>query len=626
MKKVTLISAIAFGAYAGAVAQDTSSYDIVLIDGTNGIAEFNGAILEITTSKTLTADTQWVLTEQTFVTGGVLTIEPGTIVRGDDESTAGGDVGALIVTRDARINAQGTPADPIIFTTASLDVNGVGAIDGGKDTPTQVTAGIIAANVGGNGTFEPDTDTLFYDNDPKFFVLEPYNGYDAVATDSRYERDASTSAATDNTGLWGGIVILGNAPTSIGEIQVVSNNGDNGSGDGFVLDFSLNKSDDDDGVFLNDAFEGAIEGLTLSIFGERIVYGGTNPNDNSGVFSYCSIRHAGNILGEANELNGLTMGGVGAGTKIDHVEVYNNADDGFEWFGGTVNTSNLVSLFNNDDSFDIDEGFTGLGQFWFSLQADDGANGDHGGEHDGTNANFSSVDVASINGVDLDTEGGLDGEDSGGGVPLTYITVYNATYIGTGATTIDAPQNLDSEQNTAFRIRDSWGGAYYNSIFSDFADFAIRVDSDGRDRWDTGDVVFRSNIFNNFALGATDGSFSSSATASDYVRDGTAQGTDVLANTGVHANNVLNTDPFAVRRVLTPGAFGSPDIPAKFDRRTGLDPRADDTVGAVTSDLEPLTATFFSTATYKGAFDPAATTLWTDGWTAGSIAGYIEVQ
>ena len=66
--------------------------------------------------------------------------------------------------------------------------------------------------------------------------------------------------------------------------------------------------------------------------------------------------------------NGLTLGGVGSATDIDHVEVYANADDGIEFFGGTVNTSHLVAAFCQDDSFDIDQGYSGTNQFWFAIQ------------------------------------------------------------------------------------------------------------------------------------------------------------------------------------------------------------------------------------------------------------------
>ena len=108
----------------------------------------------------------------------------------------------------------------------------------------------------------------------------------------------------DARGLWGGVIILGKA--------------------------SLNSSPG----------ETPIEGIEVTE--TRGLYGGSDDADNSGVFRYVSIRYGGTDIGAGNEINGLTMGGVGSGTVIDHVEVANNADDGFEWFGGTVNASHLV--------------------------------------------------------------------------------------------------------------------------------------------------------------------------------------------------------------------------------------------------------------------------------------------
>lgn len=131
-----------------------------------------------------------------------------------------------------------------------------------------------------------------------------------------------------------------------------------------------------------------VEGIPELEEPERTKYGfGDAPewtrddNDNSGIYQYISIRHGGHEIGEANEINGLTMGAVGRGTTIDHIEVTQNGDDGYEWFGGTVDAKYLVSAFNKDDSFDYDEAWTGRGQFWFSITAED--LGDHGGEHDG---------------------------------------------------------------------------------------------------------------------------------------------------------------------------------------------------------------------------------------------------
>ena len=235
--------------------------------------------------------------------------------------------------------------------------------------------------------------------------------------------DLDGSVQIGTRGLWGGVIILGEA--------------------------RINTA----------AGEGQIEGIPSTE--PRGAYGGNNDTDNSGVFTYVSIRYGGTDIGEGNEINGLTMGAVGSETTIHHVEVFFNHDDGFEWFGGTVNTKYLISAFNLDDCFDYDEGFRGMGQYWFSIQA---ANvGDRAGEHDG----------------------GTTPED---GTPYAIPEIRNVTYIGTGAASGVA-------ENLTFMIRDNAGGKYYNSIFTDFADAAIEVEDlesgqDSKQRLDDGDLVF----------------------------------------------------------------------------------------------------------------------------------------
>ena len=122
---------------------------------------------------------------------------------------------------------------------------------------------------------------------------------------------------------WGGLLILGKAP-----ISVASNNETN-----------------------------QIEGIPPS--DTNGLYGGTDPNDNSGVLRYVSIRHGGTNIGDGNEINGLTLGGVGAGTIIENVEVVGNQDDGIEWFGGTVNVRNALVWNAGDDGIDTDQAWAG---------------------------------------------------------------------------------------------------------------------------------------------------------------------------------------------------------------------------------------------------------------------------
>lgn len=184
-----------------------------------------------------------------------------------------------------------------------------------------------------------------------------------------------------------------------------------------------------------------IEGLQP--YGAASTYGGNNDDDNSGEMSYWSIRYGGYVLGADNEINGLTLGAVGSQTKIKHIEVFQNKDDGFEWFGGTVNTKYLVSWCNADDSFDWDEGFRGKGQFWLAVQGP-----------------LSSQNDASDKGVEAD------GANKGdGNTPNACPTIYNATFIGLG----NQATNLNRLGNTVVHQRDSSAGRFYNSMFLDFA-------------------------------------------------------------------------------------------------------------------------------------------------------------
>jgi hypothetical protein len=209
---------------------------------------------------TLTSDIIWELNGKVVVGNGVtLTIEPGTIIKGREGS--GSLASALIVARGGMIDARGTADAPIIFTSINDNIQ-----------------------VG---------------------------------------QKAGTNLTENDRGLWGGVIILGYAPSSF-------------EGDSEISQIEGIPADDD--------------------FGQ---YGGNDPEDNSGYFQYVSIRHGGALIGSGNEINGLTLGGVGRGTLIDHVEVVGNVDDSFEWFGGTVNSSNLVAWAGGDDALDIDQAYSG---------------------------------------------------------------------------------------------------------------------------------------------------------------------------------------------------------------------------------------------------------------------------
>lgn len=178
--------------------------------------------------------------------GAELTIEPGTVIKGDKDTKA-----ALIAERGGKLIAQGSETQPIVFTSEQ-------------------------------------------------------------ATGSRRPGD------------WGGIIICGKARTNATEQQ--------------------------------------IEG------GPRTKHGGNDDNDNSGVLSYVRIEFAGYPFATDQEINGLTLGSVGKGTKIDHVQVSYSNDDSYEWFGGTVDCKYLIAYKGWDDDFDTDNGFSGKVQFGLSVR------------------------------------------------------------------------------------------------------------------------------------------------------------------------------------------------------------------------------------------------------------------
>ena len=98
------------------------------------------------------------------------------------------------------------------------------------------------------------------------------------------------------------------------------------------------------------------------------VYGGDETSDNSGVLSYVRVEYTGYAFDEEHEANGITFYGVGNGTTVDHCEAYMGSDDGFEFFGGSVNVSYMVVVSCADDSFDWTEGWCGDGSYLVAFQ------------------------------------------------------------------------------------------------------------------------------------------------------------------------------------------------------------------------------------------------------------------
>ena len=212
---------------------------------------------DITTNTTWTSDKVWEINGVVRVkSGATLTIQAGTFIKAKPLAV-GVATGVLVITKTGKINAQGTLAAPVIFTSYNL-------LDG----------------------------------------------------------NATTKAAP---GDFGGVVVLGDGPVNNGSVTNV--------------------------------IEGLGDQPTVSDF----YYGGTNNVHNGGTITYVRIEFAGRILDEAKgiEINGLTLGAVGSNTIVNHVQVSYGRDDSFEFFGGTVNATHLVSFASDDDNFDFDLGYTG---------------------------------------------------------------------------------------------------------------------------------------------------------------------------------------------------------------------------------------------------------------------------
>ena len=223
----------------------------------------------ITSNTTWYADTVYQLGGRITVTSGAtLTIQPGTVIKG--EAGTGSNATALLVARGGKLMAEGTASLPIIFTSVADEI-----------TPEMVAAGNFAS---------PNLDPTV-------------------------------------NGLWGGLIVLGNAkispkPGTAGELLEVQ-----------------------------------IEGIPTS--DPNGLYGGNNDADNSGSIKYVSLRHGGTNIGSGNEINGMTFGGVGSGTVVENIEIVANQDDGVEWFGGTVSAKNVVVWNAGDDGLDTDQSWAG---------------------------------------------------------------------------------------------------------------------------------------------------------------------------------------------------------------------------------------------------------------------------
>jgi hypothetical protein len=406
----------------------------------------------ITGNVTLTNDKVWFIDGPTFVDSlATLTIQAGTYIKGKaTATTTTGFPSYLVVRRGGKIDAQGTTANPIVFTSAK-------------------------------------------------------------ASGQRAKGD------------WGGVVLLGQAPTNQQKPQ--------------------------------------IEGIPTAqipaplVGKDAIGYGGSNETDNSGILKNVRIEFAGVIVSEGNELNGLTLGGVGAGTTLDHIQVSYGADDAFEFFGGSVNAKFLISYGNDDDDLDFDQGFQGSIQF--ALAAKD-LNFTYSSSPNGIESNNISSPITTTGGAFASR--------------VTQPVISNITFVGGATAGPTAGIGHLFRVNSSYKVR--------NSINFGFNNGATLISTTG------------SEYSNSYVHGYTAAVSGSAATS-----------TAVTSLTGANPNTTIKlVGPFAA----------SPDWRILATAPAGIRTGASFTGLAVTHPGGTFTA-FDTTPTYLGAFGLQSAARWDSG-------------
>lgn len=386
----------------------------------NSSSVLAGKICLINQDQRWTADKVYVVDKMVFVEEpAVLTIEPGTIVRFEANTVSGGtstspnDPGAIFICRGAKIIAQGTADAPIVMT--NLDDPFVAG--GASTIPTIANGGKGKEVLGAYQEFTPRNYTS-----------------SAAGSTPRFQIDQE----------WGGLVMLGKAKLAFNTTGTL----DDGSNVSAPIIATSTKGVGSNFIEGTAAIDSTIYGISPATgytFSGGL-YGGANDNDNSGSLRFVSLRFGGFLFAPNNELNGLTTGALGRNTSIEFVEIYNNADDDFEPFGGRNNYRYIVGSCGGDDGFDIDEGYNGNVQFMLQLQA---------------NVYFQD---GTTTGRLVANEGDILGEWDGpdtvqNGKPYTVPTVFNFTGIGGGFDGIDRKENS--------------GGKVFNSLYVNPSDLTL---------------------------------------------------------------------------------------------------------------------------------------------------------
>jgi hypothetical protein len=348
-------------------------------------------------------------------------------------------------------------------------------------------------------------------------------------------------------GDWGGVILLGNAPTNKPSTQ-------------------------------------QIEGGFGTIPNTNAMYGGADPNDSSGVMQYVRIEFAGIAFAQDNEINGLTFGGVGQKTVIDHIQVSFANDDDYEFFGGTIQAKYLIGWRSLDDCFDTDFGFSGRLQFCFTKRDPN---------------IFDASASGSSNGFESDNEASAPYD----ALPRTKARFSNMTLVGPAADST-AAKALDSHWGNTSMLRRATELSIYNSVLVGWKNGINLRDTLTQRAAIDGRLEIRNT---SIAVPTTPIVASSSPTTGNIAGfdpiawfktpafgnngDVVRQATDIVPATAFNLDNTFNPVSASNSEIATAGTAYN--------------------VGRLAGD------SWFTPASYRGAFDPSLpmSQQWTAGWT-----------
>ncbi|MFN8249383.1 MAG: hypothetical protein U0T68_10560 [Ferruginibacter sp.] len=435
--------------------------------------------------------------------------------------------------------------------------------NGGNTTENTILEGRITANRTLKADYVYKLRGLVYVTNGAILTIEPgtkivgesgRNGGLIITRSCKIIADGTASKpivftseeATPHRGDWAGLVILGNAPTNS------SFNGVAGVGE---IEGGINNSDG------------------LGLYGTPATQA-QNPADNSGILRYVRIEYAGYAFLPDKEINGLTFGGVGNQTIVDNVQVSYANDDSFEWFGGTVNCTHLISYKTLDDDFDTDNGYSGKVQFGISLR------------------DSSIADVSKSEAFESDN-------DANGSslLPQTSAVFSNMTVMGPKATLSNTGNSLfvwgaQIRRNSSLSIFNSIIMGYPNGLYID-ATKGVPTDNNI-----PGSLFVQNTII---AGCPTPVLYSLGANTNVPTTPNTTATITAWFNTSAYGNSIFTNN--------TEVGLGDPFNYANPD----FNPTASSAAANGASFAHPKLATGFTSVAYKGACAPGDS--WWKGWT-----------